>query len=162
MHSSADSEAVVEERIPNRTAWLPFAHGSVSVGRFVGFDDQDRFLVEDEGPGSCPLPAVSCIALDARDVGVSVVVALETGGQLRCVILGRLHERKGQGASPSPTGLRVDGDKVVIEAEREIELRCGEASLVLTRAGKVLIKGSYVLSRSRGANRIKGAFVDIN
>jgi hypothetical protein len=41
-------------------------------------------------------------------------------------------------------------------------LRCGESSIVLTRAGKVLIKGNYVLSRSRGANRIKGAYVDIN
>ena len=41
-------------------------------------------------------------------------------------------------------------------------MRCGEASITLTRAGKVLIRGAYVLSRSSGANRIKGAAVEIN
>ena len=41
-------------------------------------------------------------------------------------------------------------------------LRCGDASITLTRAGKVLIKENYVLSRSRGCNKIKGAAVDIN
>jgi hypothetical protein len=50
----------------------------------------------------------------------------------------------------------------VVNAEREIELRCGEASITLTRAGKVLIKGEYVLTRAKGLNRIKGAAVSIN
>ena len=50
----------------------------------------------------------------------------------------------------------------MLTAEREIVLKCGEASITLTRAGKVLIKGTYVLSRSSGYNKIKGAAVDIN
>ncbi len=58
--------------------------------------------------------------------------------------------------------LVVDGQRVVLQGARQVELRCGEASIVLTAAGKILIRGSYVLSRSSGANRIKGAFVDIN
>jgi hypothetical protein len=41
-------------------------------------------------------------------------------------------------------------------------LRCGKASITLTRAGKVLIQGSYVLSRSTGVNRVKGGAVQIN
>lgn len=48
------------------------------------------------------------------------------------------------------------------EAEEEIELRCGGASIVLTRAGKVLLRGAYLLSRSSGVNRIKGGSVQIN
>ena len=47
-------------------------------------------------------------------------------------------------------------------AESEIVLRCGEASITLTRAGKVLIRGTYLLSRSSGVNRIKGGSVQIN
>jgi hypothetical protein len=50
----------------------------------------------------------------------------------------------------------------VIEAEREIILKCGEASITLTRAGKVIIRGNYILSRSTGYNKIKGAAIDIN
>jgi hypothetical protein len=56
----------------------------------------------------------------------------------------------------------LDGERVLLTADREIVLRCGEASLTLTRAGKVLIRGTYVLSRSSGSNRIKGAAVEIN
>jgi hypothetical protein len=56
----------------------------------------------------------------------------------------------------------VDGERVVLNGAKQVELRCGEASIVLTAAGKILIRGTYVLSRSSGANRIKGAFVDIN
>jgi hypothetical protein len=56
----------------------------------------------------------------------------------------------------------VDGERLVLRAGREIEIRCGDASIVLTKAGKVLIKGTFVLSRSRGANKIKGAHVAIN
>ena len=71
-------------------------------------------------------------------------------------------------AAPGPALTRrgqtvtVDGERVVLNGAKQVELRCGEASIVLTAAGKILIRGTYVLSRSSGANRIKGAFVDIN
>ena len=45
---------------------------------------------------------------------------------------------------------------------RQDAARCGDASITLTRAGKVIIKGNYILSRSSGYNKIKGAAVDIN
>jgi hypothetical protein len=56
----------------------------------------------------------------------------------------------------------IDGERRVIEAEREIVLRCGDASITLTRAGKVIIRGTYILSRSSGYNRMKGAAIDLN
>jgi len=101
---------------------------------------------------------VSTIALTAADAGARVAVAYADGDSGRVIIVGRLRERAAQAVS----GMTVDGERVVIRAERDIELRCGDASIVLTRSGKVLIHGNFVLSRSRGANRIKGAFVDIN
>ena len=58
--------------------------------------------------------------------------------------------------------MTVDGDRHVIEADREVVLRCGDASITLTRAGKVIIKGSYILSRSTGYHKIKGAAIDLN
>jgi hypothetical protein len=41
-------------------------------------------------------------------------------------------------------------------------LQCGKASITLTKAGKVLIQGSYVSSRSTGVNRVKGGSVQLN
>jgi hypothetical protein len=57
---------------------------------------------------------------------------------------------------------RVDGRRVEIEAADEIVLRCGEASIVMRRNGRVVIRGTYVETRSRGVNRVKGGSVEIN
>ena len=50
----------------------------------------------------------------------------------------------------------------MIEGKEEIELKCGESSIVLTKAGKILIRGKYLLSRSSGVNRIMGGSVQVN
>ena len=51
-----------------------------------------------------------------------------------------------------------DGKKFTFDAKEQIVLRCGKSSITLTRAGKVLIKGAYLLSRSSGVNRVSGLF----
>ncbi len=61
--------------------------------------------------------------------------------------------------SPRPDAIPASR---ILEAAEDIELRCGEASIRLTRAGKVLINGEYVLTCSRGVNRIVGASVEVN
>jgi uncharacterized protein DUF6484 len=127
---------------------------TVSLARFAGFDGERRFLIHIDGVTE-PVVAISTVGLRDADVGVAVVIAFETRNSCRPVIMGRAHEREPNTSPPS-------GERIVIRGEREIELRCGDASILLTRAGKILIRGTYVLSRSRGANKIKGAFVDIN
>jgi hypothetical protein len=61
-----------------------------------------------------------------------------------------------------PEVLHVDGKRVAIEGADEIELRCGEASITLRRNGKIIIKGTYVESSSKGVNRVKGGAIKIN
>jgi len=56
----------------------------------------------------------------------------------------------------------VDGKQVRIEAEDEIVLNCGKGSIIIRKDGKIIIKGTNLLSRSAGPNRIKGASVGIN
>lgn len=58
--------------------------------------------------------------------------------------------------------VRVDGKRVVLEGQEEVVLKCGEASITLTRNGKVVIRGKYLLSRSSGVNRILGGSVQVN
>ncbi len=58
--------------------------------------------------------------------------------------------------------VHVDGKRVVLEGQEEVVLRCGEASITLTRNGKVVIRGKYLLSRSSGVNRILGGSVQVN
>ena len=139
-------------------AWSKLSGQGVAVAAFAGFDAEGRFLVT-LGDGMAPVQALSTVGLAPGDAGAAIVVAFEQGEVRHPVIVGRLQPpRTGTPALDA----RVDGERVVLQARERIELRCGEASIVLTRAGKVLINGNYVLSRSRGANRVKGAYVGIN
>jgi hypothetical protein len=138
--------------------WAKLFGGGVSLATFAGFNGDGQFLVSlDDVPEHAP--ALSTVRFAEDDVGARIVVSFEKGDVRFPIILGRLQERTAPKAQQS---LKIDGERLVLCAEREIELRCGEASIVLTRAGKVLIRGNYVLTRSRGANKIKGAYVDIN
>ncbi len=65
-------------------------------------------------------------------------------------------------APDRPDEAHLDGERVVLTADKEIVLKCGKASITLTRAGKVIIRGEYVLSRSAGVNQMKGGAVKLN
>jgi hypothetical protein len=138
--------------------WAKLAGEGVSIATFAGFNSDDQFLValSDELE---PIKALSTIGLDEHEAGAKIVVAYERNNVRSPIIIGRLQEKAAPSASAN---FKVDGERLVLHGEREIELRCGDASIVLTKAGKVLIKGNYVLTRSRGANKIKGAYIDIN
>jgi hypothetical protein len=81
----------------------------------------------------------------------------------RPIVVGLLQDPSAAGARmPPPLVARVDGKRVVIEADDEIELRCGKASIVLRKNGRLLIRGAYVETRAEGVNRIRGGSVQIN
>ena len=129
------------------------------VGRLVRCGRGGDAVVDFAGnPFGRPVAARTTTTLDPATVGGDVVLLFEEGDPARPIVVGVI--RLADAARGVPAEL--DGERVLITAEREIVLRCGEASITLTRAGKVLIRGTYVLSRSSGANRIKGAAVEIN
>ena len=53
-------------------------------------------------------------------------------------------------------------EELLINAARQITIRCGESSITLTAAGKIILRGKYIVSRSSGVQRIKGGSVQIN
>ncbi|MGP3698891.1 hypothetical protein [Rhodobacter sp. NSM] len=57
---------------------------------------------------------------------------------------------------------QVDGRRVILEGEREVVLRCGSASITLSPDGRVTIRGTEILSRATGGNRVQGASVQLN
>ena len=135
-----------------------------------GFDDTGAPLVDfvPNGAGS-PLAARSTVALNEAHVGREVALLFERGDPRSPIVMGLMWDGGQAAAAATETGVeeqdvhvQADGERVTITAEKEIVLRCGKASLTLTRAGKVLIRGTYLLSRSSGVNRIKGGSVQIN
>jgi hypothetical protein len=136
------------------------------IARFHGFDMQDQPLVTGmpQLPGEIVL-ARTTVPLLRETVGADVVILCEQGDPRRPIIMGVVGSKpvsSGDSDAQPLISVDADEDRYVISAEREIVLRCGEASITLTRAGKVIIKGNYIMSRSTGYNKIKGAAVDIN
>jgi Domain of unknown function (DUF6484) len=133
----------------------------VTRGMLVGFNDDGEPLVDFPRNGlPSPTPAISTVQLRRDHAGTEVVLIFEDGDRSRPIILGVVQAPL---AKEQP-GMEVAIDRKTIDlnAEDEIVLRCGKSSITLTRAGKVLIRGAYVLTRSSGVNRIKGGSVQIN
>lgn len=124
------------------------------VGRIISVGD-GRLEVEID---RFKYAAQSTIRIGAADVGREAVILFARGHVRQPIIVGLIH------VDPIATEatVRLDGERLILSAAREIVLECGDASITLTRAGKVLIRGAYVSSKSTGLNRIKGASVQIN
>ena len=151
--------------MPRNPPAASVADGGMCVAELVAFDVDDRPVIRyrDRLSGE-RLTARTTVGLRRAQLGAPVAVMCEAGDIRRPIIIGVIEDRvRSEAASPAPDlAVEVDGERHVITAEREIVLRCGEASITLTRAGKVIIKGTYVVSRSSGYNKIKGAAIDIN
>jgi|ERR1039458_3356951 hypothetical protein len=139
---------------------VPQTGWEIVVGTIVGLASPAGVLVtHSRAQSGAPMKAGTVVAISEKEVGRQAVLAFEDGDLAKPIILGLIRTA---GNTVSKVTVGADGDKFVLVAEREIELRCGEASIILTRAGKVLIRGEYVLTSSAGVNRIKGGSVQIN
>ena len=130
----------------------------VVVGRVVGVDGSGTTRVAFPGSPDHGFAARTTTRIPAEDEGREVALMFEDGDPHRPIVMGKI-------VSPLAAGdaeATADGRRVEINAEHEIVLRCGESSITLTRAGKIIIRGEYVLSRSSGVNRIQGGSVEIN
>jgi hypothetical protein len=136
------------------------------VGRLVAFDvDGSAPLVVYEGqPSAGALRARASIDLHGAHIGREVLLLFENGNGLKPIVIGCLTDTAA-GVIADEAGLievDVDGRRVVITAKNQLVLRCGKARITLTCAGKVLLEGTYISSRSSGVNRVKGGSVQLN
>jgi uncharacterized protein DUF6484 len=164
--TSDDFDALCRKPIETTPSTAVLTSSAAAIARFHGFDLDDRPVLEGlaELPGEL-ICARTTVSLTTQQVGSEVVVLLERGDVRRPIIIGVLQQRIKPAPVDSPihgVSIHSDDERYTITAEREIVLRCGDSSITLTRAGKVIIKGNYILSRSTGYNKIKGAAVDIN
>ncbi len=82
-------------------------------------------------------------------------VLVEVGEDGQALVVGVLQTHR-------PTEVHVTGEKIVIEASREVLLRAGRAALRLREDGDVELVGSRISAASRGLFRIVGRILRLN
>jgi hypothetical protein len=148
------SEASAEQRIDG-----------VVIGLFLSINEAGEPLVAFPGnPLETAVPARSTAQLNKEDVGREIALLFEGGNPLRPLVIGKIHHPDNIAPAPDtePASVEMDGEHITLSAKQTITLKCGKASITLTKAGKILLRGAYLLSRSSGVNRIKGGSVQIN
>ncbi len=151
-----------------------FASMAPCIGRIVGANEQSDVLVEFEGcePRAAKLVAgLNKIDLIKKEYkGREVLLIFEKGNPDYPIITdlmadpfeGLLSLELPGDQNESPDDILIDGKHITIEAEDEVEIKCGKGSILIQKDGKIIIKGTHFLSRSSGPQRIKGSSVSIN
>lgn len=133
----------------------------VVIGSLVGFAEDGAPLVDFPGnPQDNAILARTTTDLIREYVGREVALLFEGTDPAKPILVGPIMHPQPQAARR--VSVDRDSERLELTADREIILRCGNASITLTRAGKVLIRGAYVSSRSSGLNKIQGGAVHIN
>ena len=135
-----------------------------------------------ENSSAQSLKAMTMLVLTQTHIGRQVALLFASGNLQKPVIMGiirnPLHDmlensrqsqtenevavESGQAGDLNVNDVLWDGNEIVFEAKKQIVLRCGESSIVLTRDGKILIRGKNVLTRSTRVNRILGGSIQLN
>lgn len=132
----------------------------VVIGVFLGFNDEASPLVVFPGnPQETALPARSLTELTSDMVGSEVALLFQGGDPAKPLIVGRIVEPARKAAAPQVVR---DGELVRIIGDERIELRCGKATILMEKDGRITIRGTYVTSQASAANRIRGGSIDLN
>ncbi|MCK4857543.1 MAG: hypothetical protein KAT58_06220 [candidate division Zixibacteria bacterium] len=148
----------------------------VRVGKIITVDEGGQAVVDFPGNSQGPISARFTnstkleILRQTASAGKEVLLVFENNDPKLPIIVDTLYSLVDEITESSTIALEteklkdvmIDGKRVTFDAKEEIVLRCGKASITLTKAGKVLIRGAYLLNRSSGVNRIKGGSVQIN
>jgi len=175
----ANTSVNLQEALEQQPSIAP---GEVIIGSIVDIDSQGQVRVDyHTNPKKQPLIAVSTMGINRKHIGRQAALLFADGDPARPVIMGLIHSPLDEmletyeltpvletrmetmpRSNVTMDNVTINGKRIVLEGEEEIVLKCGDASITLTKAGKILIRGKYLLNRSTGVNRIMGGSVQVN
>ena len=148
----------------------------IRIGKVTDISDQGHVFVDFAGNHHGPLSARLAGSMDPKLRKIfeaadhRVLLVFEDDDPKLPIIIDSICDSIDEAPEKNPVAFQmdeaenvfIDGKRFTFDAKEQIVLRCGKSSITLTRAGKVLIRGAYLLNRSSGVNRIKGGSVQIN
>lgn len=165
---TADIDLLLQRPV-TRSVAPPARADGVGIGTVDALGEHGIAIVSIAEFGLTALPARSLCQLDASHLGRSVALSFEQGDPLRPIILGVLiTDFQAPAASTAvevadTAEVIVDGyERVVMQASSTLELRCGDAAILLQADGRIEIRGRYITSHASATQRIRGGSVQIN
>ncbi|PKG37370.1 DUF6484 domain-containing protein [Psychromonas sp. Urea-02u-13] len=169
----------IEASAENLASEYSIAAGEIIIGTLVTIDNNGQAMVDfAQNPKACAIQAISTTSVTHQQVSRQVALLFNQGDLTQPIIMGLIHsplqamlenfaeqmetEKVELAGDLNIDDVKVEGNKVTFEAQEEMVFKCGEASITLTKAGKILIRGKYLLNRSSGVNRIMGGSVQVN
>ena len=131
----------------------------VVIGVFLGFDGEGPLVVFPGNPRETALAARSLTELSSEMIGAEVALLFQGGDPNRPLIVGRIVDPMRKPAVPETT---KDDSTFRIVARDRIEFRCGKATIIMEKDGRITIRGSYLTSHASATNRIRGGSVNLN
>lgn len=179
---SEQKEELFSEKVSIPKPVDSIAPGEIIIGNLAGINalgqPQVNFSLNMQ---TSPLTAITTLLLSEEHINRQVALLFNQGDLMQPIVIGLVHSPlqtmldNYQHDSNSETdtsvelaanldtdNVNVEGQKVIFEAQDEMVFKCGESSITLTKSGKVLIRGKYLLNRSTGVNRIMGGSVQVN
>jgi hypothetical protein len=159
---------------PRTTEQVSASVTGIVIGKIIRVNDSGQIQVDYPGNPAGPAPARITASVQKEllgkgdPAGREVLLAFVHNDLRQPVIVDAMYSvlEDIMGApvieSERPQEAVLDGKRIVLNAEEEIVLQCGKASITLTKSGKVLIQGEYLSSHSRGVNKIKGGSIQLN
>jgi hypothetical protein len=146
------------------------------IGWLAGVEETGFPLVDYQDNAKGPLPARYTISPGsggwkaAWSANSHVVLIFELGDPVRPIIIGVMRspleevieEMQLDAVGMEKLDVKLDRKQLILDATDQIVLRCGKGSIAIHRDGKIIIKGTQLVSRSSGVNKIKGSAVKIN
>jgi hypothetical protein len=133
------------------------AGNDIVIGHVLGIADGHPMVVFPGNTVDAAIAAKTLQEITYEDIGAEVALLFENGDYTQPVIMGRIR-------TPSVETDDPEREKRItkLTASDRLELRCGDASVILTRDGRVTVRGTDIVNRASGSNRLRGGSVHIN
>jgi len=186
--TNTEDVEVFEELSKPKKEVVKLAPGEIVLGTIVSIDALGQPLVDfPQNLSTEAISAITTLPLEQAHASRQVALLFNQGDFSQPIVTGLIHSplqaildnfQQEQESAVEVKSLKkdnvemaanldienvcVDGKNLTFEATDQMVFKCGQSSITLTKEGKVLIRGKYLLNRSSGVNRIMGGSVQVN
>ncbi|HDH0829065.1 TPA: hypothetical protein PIQ33_002747 [Klebsiella oxytoca] len=135
------------------------------VGRIISVNDSGKLQVQYTSAEK-PVTALSLGIVDQTCIGRMCTIQFICGNPSHPVVTGILSDEwftaQSQTVINQSESDDLDAKRVVLKAEQELVLQCGESKIILSADGLVQIRALYIDNQAQATLRLKGGSVQVN